>query len=183
MPCFKTLRIEPLVNNSTTQKAGNGYPLRDDPPSVFLFTFFKFYGVIVSTLKGESMKRVTKKLKREYLREKLAHAAAWALKALTVIYNYQTAAEKACAHTGVDNNRGFTSTDAEFLTSLAQQYERRGSLSPKQMVYVFKRMPKYWRQILEVTDEGKLVECMHRDGVLSDKDVEGYKQQCFLRAL
>ena len=41
--------------------------------------------------------------------------------------------------------------DAEFLTSLAQQYERKGDLSEKQMNILYKKMPKYAGQLLKMS--------------------------------
>ena len=51
---------------------------------------------------------------------------------------------------------GFTGYDAEFLTSLAKQYSKRKFLSPKQISKLHKVMPKYWRQLLDVSDKNKL---------------------------
>jgi hypothetical protein len=126
------------------------------------------------------MKRVTKKLKGEYIKTKLATVPAWALRGLMVVYNNQTETEKAIEATSAHNNIGFTGTDGHFFTSLAKQYERRGSLSEKQMGFVMKRMKKYWKQIMSVTDEKKLVACMHKDGILSSEDVEAWEQNMFL---
>jgi hypothetical protein len=55
---------------------------------------------------------------------------------------------------------GFTGADGEFLTSLAKQLQKKGYLSPKQMTFVFKKMPKYWKQILNISDEEKLIDLM-----------------------
>lgn len=89
----------------------------------------------------------TKKARIAHIREQIATKPAWALRALSVIYANQTADEQATQQTKHENGIGFTGADAEILTSFAQQYERRGSLSPKQMTILHKRMPKYAKQL------------------------------------
>ena len=84
-------------------------------------------------------------------KEKLATNKAWALRGLKIIYDNQTADEKCDAATKHYNNIGFTGADAEFLTSLAQQYERKGDLSDKQMALLYKKMPKYAGQLLKMS--------------------------------
>ena len=84
-------------------------------------------------------------------KEKLATNKAWALRGLKIIYDNQTADEKRDASTKHYNKIGFTGSDAEFLTSLAQQYERKGDLSDKQMALLYKKMPKYAGQLLKMS--------------------------------
>jgi len=43
---------------------------------------------------------------------------------------------------------GFTGRDAEFCTSLHHQYKKYGRLTEKQMVYLKKIIPKYWKQVV-----------------------------------
>ena len=54
------------------------------------------------------------------------------------------------------NNVGFTDIDGEILSSFAKQLLSRGYLSPKQMAIVYKKMPKYWSQIVRVSNTEKL---------------------------
>ena len=129
------------------------------------------------------MKRITKKLKTEYVKSKLATSTAWALRCLMVVYGNQTSDEQTFGVSRHDNNIGFTGTDAEFMTSLALQYERSGSLSAKQMAFVMKRMKKYHKQVMAVMDENKLIDCMHRDSVISTEDIEHYKGMMFIKVL
>lgn len=70
------------------------------------------------------------------------------VRALLVIYNYQTESEKACGETRFDNGIGFNGVDANILTSFAEQVNTRGFLSPKQMMIARKKMLKYSGQIL-----------------------------------
>lgn len=100
--------------------------------------------------------RITKKATKEFVKLQLHTSASWAKKALITIYDNQTDDEAQHGHTSDLNGIGFTGTDAEILTSFAKQLMRRGSLSPKQMVIVHKKMPKYWKQIISVSDQTKL---------------------------
>jgi hypothetical protein len=68
----------------------------------------------------------------------------------------QTQAEQAAEATREDNGIGFTGTDGAFLSSLAKQQLSRGSLSPKQMVFVFKKMPKYHAQVIAMSNPEQL---------------------------
>lgn len=99
---------------------------------------------------------VTKAQIKEYLKHKLATNPAWALKALTVVAAKQTASEFAVGSTHDLNGVGFGGCDAEILTSFAKQYAQRNTLSPKQMAIVFKKMPRYWGQVLPLIQGEKL---------------------------
>jgi hypothetical protein len=99
----------------------------------------------------------TKKDTLAYVKQMLANNKVWATKALVRIYQEnQTADEQAAKVTSHDNGIGFSGCDAEFLSSLAEQYLRRGNLSDKQMSFVHKKMPKYARQVVAMSDPAKL---------------------------
>lgn len=70
-----------------------------------------------------------------------------AIKALLRIYEYQTEVEKACGTVDNLNGVGFVGTDAELLTSFCKQYERKKTLSDKQMAILFKKIGKYAGQL------------------------------------
>ena len=91
----------------------------------------------------------TKKARIQFVREKLATNEAWALRGLVRIFENQTEDEQAHETVSHNNGIGFTGIDGEFLSSLAKQYQKRGSLSPKQLVHVYKKMPKYSKQLVE----------------------------------
>jgi hypothetical protein len=102
--------------------------------------------------------KATQKNVHAYVRQQLSINRAWALKALVRIFTEnQTAQEQVAEATTVDNGTGFTGTDGGFASSLAKQYLNRGSLSDKQMTYVFKLMPKYHSQVIAFSDKEKLV--------------------------
>ncbi len=103
------------------------------------------------------MCKVTKKSVEAFLKEKLSTDSAWALRALSRIYSFQTEDEKSREDTYYINKVGFTGVDGEFLSSLAKQWEEKHFLTPKQMSYVFKRIPKYWKQIWLISDQEKII--------------------------
>jgi hypothetical protein len=86
----------------------------------------------------------------------LATNASWALRGLIKIYERQTSNEQASGNTSELNSVGFSGCDAEILSSFATQYLSRGTLSPKQMVLVFKKLPRYSKQIISCIPVDKL---------------------------
>lgn len=90
------------------------------------------------------------------LRLRLANDPRWALRALMRIYQNQTASEKAMQQTIEHNGVGFCGPDAEILSSFAQQYQRRGRLSERQMAVLCRRIPSYARQIVQHSDAARL---------------------------
>jgi hypothetical protein len=103
--------------------------------------------------------KTTQKNIHSFVKSKLATDKNWALKALVRIYTEnQTPYEQSFMVTTKDNGIGFTGLDAKFLSSLAYQYQQRGSLSDKQLSYVFKKIPKYHNQVIRMSDRTKLLE-------------------------
>jgi hypothetical protein len=103
-----------------------------------------------------------------YLKSKLATDSAWAIKGLVKIYTLQTADEQDSGHTSHDNGVGFSGCDAEILSSFATQVNRGRNLSPKQMAIVFKKMPRYWKQIASFIPENKLAEIEAKAKAIAD---------------
>ena len=99
---------------------------------------------------------MSKKDMIEQLRQRLASNDRWALRALMRIYQNQTADEQYREATIERNGIGFTGPDAEILTSFARQYQRRGCLSPKQMIILRRRIPAYARQIVQGSDTTRI---------------------------
>jgi hypothetical protein len=103
----------------------------------------------------DSMSFPSAKARLDYVRNKLATDAKWAIRALELVHEGQTAQEQTCERTTDLNGVGFTAFDAEILTSFAKQVIRHrqnpvypSALSERQMVLLFKRIPKYAGQIL-----------------------------------
>jgi phage protein D len=86
---------------------------------------------------------------------KMEESDLWLIRGLTAIYNQQTADEQMTKDTKHDNGRGFTGSDAAFLSSLAQQHHGKGYLSPKQMKFARRSMRKYAGQLVKIT-KGKI---------------------------
>lgn len=99
---------------------------------------------------------MSKKDMIEKLRHRLASNDRWALRALMRIYQNQTADEQCREATIERNGIGFTGPDAEILTSFARQYQRRGSLSERQMIILRRRIPAYARQIVKGSDTARI---------------------------
>lgn len=100
--------------------------------------------------------KVTKKAVKEFVQQKLACDDVWATKALLRIYAMQTEEEKSDRQTVNRNGVGFGIYDADVLTGLAKWYKDKKFFSPKQLGILHKKMPRYWKQIIMVSDEEKL---------------------------
>lgn len=101
--------------------------------------------------------KITKAQIKEFVKNQLGTNEFWAKQALLKIYSFQTADEQQMETTCEHNNVGFTGTDGEILSSFAKQLTYKGYLSPKQMALVYKKMPKYWRQIIGASNQIKLI--------------------------
>jgi hypothetical protein len=102
------------------------------------------------------MTKPTKKSVEQFVKTKLATDRAWAVKALVKIYSMQTDEEKTIRTAKCLNGVGFGSYDADILTGLAKHYITKKFLTDGQMNIIFKRIPKYWKQIVGVSDRDKL---------------------------
>lgn len=102
------------------------------------------------------MTKVTLKQKKQYLKLKLSTDYRWMTTALIRIYEFQTREEQNAQTTMHHNDVGFSGADGEILSSFAVQFQRRGSLSPRQCEIGFKKIPKYWKQLLNLSDNEKL---------------------------
>ena len=102
------------------------------------------------------MTTMTKKALLAALKERLAQDDRWALRALTVVYMNQTADEQRAQQTIEHNGIGFSGPDAEILSSFARQYQQRGSLSPRQMNVLRRKIPSHAGQVARVADTTRL---------------------------
>ena len=93
---------------------------------------------------------VSSPLTVDLVRERMAADDSWVIRGLIAIYRMQTASEQASKSTDVLNGVGFTGVDAAFGSSLAEQAIKRGSLSPKQMIYARRMMKKYAGQLVRI---------------------------------
>ena len=97
-------------------------------------------------------KPATKKELKDYVKTQLSESQAWAERALIKIFEFQTDSEQETASTHCYNDVGFTGADAEILTSFAKGLIKYKRLTPKQMEITRKKMPKYWKQIIKISD-------------------------------
>ena len=74
-------------------------------------------------------------------------------RALIAINNRQTHVEQRVGRTIENNGRGWNGRDAELMSSFADQLQRRGWLSFKQMCIARRRLMKYAGQLLIVATE------------------------------
>jgi hypothetical protein len=102
------------------------------------------------------MSKVTKVQIKEFVKRKLSTDKVWAQHALLKIFEFQTIEEQKSKDTIMNNGVGFTGTDGRILSSLALQLQKKRYLSDKQMTLVFKKMPKYWIQVVKISDKEKL---------------------------
>lgn len=106
---------------------------------------------------SQNVKNVTKKQIEVFVKNKLHTDDNWAKRALVVVFNNQTESEQMAECTVEHNNVGFTGPDAELLSSFAKQLKKYGGLSPKQMLFLKRLMPKYHAQVIAASKvSGKL---------------------------
>ena len=91
------------------------------------------------------------------LKEQLATRDNQAIKGLLTIYSYQTIEEQCDGHTKEFNGVGFSGFDSDILSSFAEQYKTKGFFSPKQMNIIKKHLPKYARQLIEISIKTKKI--------------------------
>ena len=101
-------------------------------------------------------KKITKGAIAEFVREQLKTNDKWAKAALLKIYDLQTEDEKNIGDTVVYNGVGFSGAHGEIMSSLAEQLQNKGWLSPKQMTIVHKIISKYTRQVIMISNLDKL---------------------------
>ena len=100
------------------------------------------------------MKTITK----DFIKNQLATNPTWAVKALVKIYERQTVDEQNSQMTKENNGIGFNGLDANILSSFAEQVNKGHNLSVKQMTIVYKKMPRYWKQVASLIPADKLTE-------------------------
>ena len=84
---------------------------------------------------------------------------------LMLVYKKQTEDERQTESVNHHNGVGFRAEDAKFLSSLAKQFEKKGALSEKQMEWLFKKMPVYAAQVVNIMLNEKQEINLDDDGV------------------
>ncbi len=109
--------------------------------------------------KSETCLAASNKYAIQMIKDNLATSNKWVLRAILVIYEAQTTAEQATESTREHNGVGFNATDAQILSSFAQQiidFEAGKSrfnspLSQRQMAMARTKISKYAKQLLQVS--------------------------------
>lgn len=83
----------------------------------------------------------------ERVKESISKSDEAVRRALLRLYSFQTEDEKLALSTHHTNGKGFNGTDAEILSSFADQLLKKGWLSKKQIELSRKKLLKYSRQI------------------------------------
>lgn len=94
------------------------------------------------------MKKITKKQKIEFLKDKLSSNVGWAKKAALRIFENQEKEEKTAHATYYKNSLGFSAYDAGIMSDFCELIKSGAQLSPRQTVILLKNMPKYAEQLL-----------------------------------
>ena len=92
-------------------------------------------------------KKQKTKLRVDAIKDRMKCDDKFLLNCMLKIFSFQTDWEKKDDDTKTLNDEGFNSVDAEFLSSLSNQYIKKGRLSEKQIHYAKKKMIKYAGQI------------------------------------
>lgn len=95
---------------------------------------------------------------KDYIKQQLGTNKAWAIKALVKVYSLQTVDEQITGQTSNLNNCGFSGIDSKILSSFAEQVNKGRNLSAKQMAIVFKKMPRYHKQVASFIPADKMAE-------------------------
>lgn len=93
------------------------------------------------------------KYTKQHIRNLLENNDKAVHKAIVVLYSRQTAAEQTSMSTREHNGVGFNATDAELLSSFAEQIKKGRSLSVKQMEWARKKIMKYSGQLANIANE------------------------------
>lgn len=77
----------------------------------------------------------------------------WLERAIVALYKLQTADEKRTHRTQWKNNVGFSATDDDFLTSLAEGIQEYGSLTDNQKDAARPLLEKYCSQLADIAND------------------------------
>ena len=88
---------------------------------------------------------------REYLQNLVRTNDRALVKSILVIYERQTEEEKHSGQTTEHNGKGFGKIDSEFFTQIVVQLKHGYPLTDRQIAVARNKMPKYWRQLMQVS--------------------------------
>lgn len=111
----------------------------------------------------KTLKPMKKEVIKEVVKTQLQTNQRWQLKAVQLLYSYQTKEEQDKKTTNRHNGAGFTAFDAEILSDIALK-SKFSRLQSYHYGILSKRLPKYWKQIMEASDPAKLEQFASRFG-------------------
>lgn len=88
---------------------------------------------------------------REYLTDLVKSNDKALMKAITVIYDFQTEEEKLKGAAIDENDRGFGKVDARDLGKMAEKIRAGIPLTEGELARARNKMPKYWQQLMKVS--------------------------------
>lgn len=96
------------------------------------------------------------------------------LRSVLVIYNRQTPSERISGRSIEGNGVGFTRWDAEEMSEIAIKIKNGLQLSPNEMVHARITMPKYWRQLMDISKITVAKRIEEEYNTLRSKEVERF---------
>ena len=99
----------------------------------------------------------------KYIKFKLGTDPKWVIKALLYIHSQQTTMEQTTQQSVVLNQIGFDKYDAQFLSSLVDHYVVHKTFSKTIFKHLYKKIPKYWKQIYDISNMDKIKELMLKE--------------------
>lgn len=91
-----------------------------------------------------------KRVQIDDVREKIQTDPRWTIRALMRLHELQTPTERETHIATYHNNVGFGRIDSEPLSHIAEKVESGESLTPAQIKFLQKRLPKYAAQLVRV---------------------------------
>lgn len=88
-----------------------------------------------------------------YLKKMLQTNNKFLFRAIIVVYNNQTDAEKYAGQSIDWNNKGFSRVDCVEMSRIARTLIAEKKISEKDFWYAWCRMPKYWKQLMVAAKE------------------------------
>lgn len=96
--------------------------------------------------------RTTSRYSKQSIQDILLSSPKALMRGVVAIYKRQTLSEQADGITKEHNGIGFTGVDAFILSSFATQILCGMKLSERQLTIARRKMPKYWRQLIEIAE-------------------------------
>lgn len=118
---------------------------------------------------GKSKSVPAKDLLIQYFKEKLSSDQAWVERGIITLYRFQTDREKVAKETHEYNDVGFNSADARKLTKCAEWILNKNHLTGYYLNEAFKRMPKYARQLVAISNPESLQRILN-ENILNNQE-------------